>query len=168
MIYRLPDYSDKDMLSEYVKEHRENGEKSISASLGLASSEYRAWVEKIQRNAQTGDEVWGKSLLYLCIDDGRLIGLLSIRYDLPKELADKYGHIGYGVRPSERGKGYATEMLRYALSVCREKGMAQVIIGCYKDNTASLTVIKKNGGVLAWESDSYTEGRVSQYYTIKL
>ena len=67
-------------------------------------------------------EAWGKSLLYLCFDQNRLIGLLSIRYELPKELSEKYGDIGYGVRPSERNKGYATAMLRYALSVCKEKG----------------------------------------------
>ena len=123
MIYRLPEINDKAMLQEYVQEHYENKEISISASLGLSSSEYSDWVEKMQRNASVGDEEWGKSLLYLCFDKSKLIGLLSIRYDLPEFLRKKYGDIGYGVRPSERNKGYATMMLQYALSVCRNKGM---------------------------------------------
>ena len=108
MIYRLPELQDKDILQQYVQEHFDNNESSISASLGLASSDYAQWVEKIKTNALTGDDEWGKSLLYLCFDDGNFIGLLSIRYELPKALSEKYGDIGYGVRPSERKKGYAT------------------------------------------------------------
>jgi len=168
MIYRLPEISDQTIMQAYVQEHCDHHEASISASMGLMASKYAGWVEKIQRNAAQGDEAWGKSLLYLCFDQGKLIGLLSIRYDLPAALSEKYGDIGYGVRPSERNKGYATAMLRYALSVCREKGMKQVILGCYKDNPASAAVITKNGGVLVKESDSYHEGRTSQYYSINL
>lgn len=166
MIYRLPEINDKVILHEYIKEHYDNGETSINASLELETSEYGEWVKKIWRNALTGDELWGKSLLYLCINGGKLVGLLNIRYGLPKYLAEKYGHIGYGVRPSERKKGYATTMLRYALSVCKEKGMTHVILGCYKGNLASVATIKKNGGILAAETEN--GGRISQYYTIKL
>ena len=165
---RLPEINDKAMLQEYVQEHYENKETSISASLGLSSSEYSDWVEKMQRNASVGDEEWGKSLLYLCFDKSKLIGLLSIRYDLPEFLRKKYGDIGYGVRPSERNKGYATMMLQYALSVCRNKGMTKVILGCYKDNIASAKTIQKNGGILTEENNNYKEGKISQYYLINL
>ena len=168
MIYRLPEISDKIILQEYVQEHYDYNETSISASLGLTSSEYFDWVEKIQKNAIIGDELWGKSLLYLCLDSDRLIGLLSIRYELTEPLSKKYGDIGYGVRPSERNKGYATAMLKYALSVCKEKGMDNVILGCYKDNFASAATIKKNGGMLTDENDNYKEGKISQYYIISL
>ena len=87
---------------------------------------------------------------------------------MPESLSWKLGDIGYGVRPSERQKGYATEMLGYGLSVCREKGRTRVILGCYKDNLASAATIRKNGGVLAVENDNYEEGRISQYYQIDL
>ena len=83
-------------------------------------------------------------------------------------LTKKLGDIGYGVRHYERNKGYATTMLRYALSVCKEKGMDKVLLGCYKDNLASAATIKKNGGVLVDENDNYNEGRISQYYSLKL
>ncbi len=168
MIYRLPEISDKSILQEYMQEHYDNKENSISASLGLPAMEYTDWVEKIQRNALAGDEEWGKSLLYLCFDKDRLIGLLSIRYELPEKLTEIIGDIGYGVRPSERNKGYATAMLCYALSVCKEKGMDKVLLGCYKDNVASAKTIRKNGGVLMEENDNYNEGRISQYYLINL
>ncbi|MBR0461717.1 MAG: GNAT family N-acetyltransferase [Erysipelotrichaceae bacterium] len=165
---RLPEISDESILQEYVKEHFDNGEKSISASMGLSSSVYSEWVEKIHRNADTGDSTFGRSLLYLCFDEDRLVGLLSIRYELPEELRNKYGDIGYGVRPSQRNKGYATAMLKHALSVCREKGMDKVVIGCFKDNQASAATIKKNGGKLIAENGNYKEGLISQYYLIDI
>lgn len=170
MTYRMPEAGggDRERLCEYVREHRENGEIDISASHGLNDSEYSEWVGKIHKNASEGDGTWGKSLLYLCLEGGRLIGLLSIRYGLPEELSRKYGHIGFGVRPSERKKGYAAAMLEYALSVCKDKGMNRVILGCYKDNPASAAVIIKNGGVLISETGDYTEGRISRYYSIEL
>lgn len=168
MIYRLPEISDKSILQEYMQEHYDNKENSISASLGLPASEYTDWVAKIHRNASVGDEEWGKSLLYLCFDNNKLIGLLSIRYELPENLVEVYGHIGYGVRPSERNKGYATTMLRYALSVCREKEKDKAVLGCYKDNVASAKTIQKNGGVLVEENDNYSEGKISQFYLIDL
>jgi len=168
MIYRLPGIEDKEIINIYVQEHYENGEKNISASHGLTLSEYDKWVEKINRNAFIGDEIFGKSLLLLCFDEDRLIGLLSIRYDLPQELSHSIGDIGYGVRPSERNKGYATVMLKHALDVCRQKGKRKVILGCFKDNVASAKTIIKNGGVLLCENDNYEKGRLSQYYVIEL
>ncbi len=168
MIYRLPEAGDEAALAAYVREHHDNGETSISASLGLSSFDYAEWVEKIRRNAGVGDDEWGRSLLYLCLEETGLIGLLSIRFELPASLSEKYGDIGYGVRPSERCRGYATEMLRYALSVCREKGMSKVVLGCYKDNLASAATIRKNGGVLFAENEKYKAGRISQYYSIAL
>ena len=167
MNYRLPETDDQKILQEYVKEHLDRNER-ISASLGLVSCDYAQWVEMIHRNAEIGNEDWGRSLLYLCFDRDRLVGLLSIRYELPQSYVEKYGHIGYGVRPSERNKGYASEMLRHALSICREKGLNEVVLGCFKDNLASAATIRKNGGVLFAENESYKEGKLSQYYLIRL
>ena len=168
MDYRLPELSDEIMLRKYVQEHYDHGETSISASLGLSVSDYSDWVKKMRNNASVGDDEWGKSLTYLCFDEARLIGLLNIRYELPKNLSEKYGDIGYGVRPSERRKGYATAMLRHALFICKEKGLKQVTLGCYKDNFASVATIKRNGGILFAENNNYKDGTTSQYYLINL
>ena len=59
-------------------------------------------------------------------------------------------------------------MLEYALSVCKEKGMKKVILGCYKENLASAATIKKNGGTLITENENYKEEKTSQYYLIRL
>lgn len=168
MIYRLPEIDDKDILQEYMQEHYDNNELEIHASLVFSSSEYVNWLEMVHKNATTGNEEWGKSLLYLCFDNDKLVGLLSIRYDLPESLSKIYGDIGYGVRPTERNKGYATAMLKYALSISKEKGLDKVLLGCYKDNLPSAATIKKNGGVLVDENDIYEPGKISQYYLITL
>ena len=57
------------------------------------------------------------------------------------------GHIGYSVRPSERGKGIGTEMLKAALVKCKELGNDKILISCYKDNDSSEKVILNNGGI---------------------
>lgn len=168
MDYRLPQAGDEALLRDYVREHAEHGERSISASMGLAASDVGEWIARMRSSASTGEAGWGRSLLYLCFDGTRLVGLLSIRYELPAELSAIYGDIGYGVRPTERRKGYATAMLRHALSVCGDRGMKQVILGCYRDNAASAATIRRSGGVLFAENDNYTKGRISQYYLITL
>ena len=149
MKYRLPTIEDHEILKEYVMEHYSNGEKSISASLGMTNMNYDTWVKKVNHNSQEADDEWGKYYLYLVFnDDEKLVGLLNIRYDLPSHLRELYGDIGYGVRPSERRKGYATEMLHYALSICKEKNMKEVILGCYEKNYGSNKTIVNNGGIL--------------------
>lgn len=86
--------------------------------------------------------------MYLVFDeDNKLVGLLNIRFDLTDELREIYGDIGYGVRPSERRKGHATRMLKFALDICREKNM-------------------KNGGFL-YRND-YEEEKLSKDWKINL
>jgi len=168
MLYRLPGLDDEAILRDYVQEHYDYGEQHISASYSLTSMAYGDWVEKIKRCAETGEGESGRSLVLLCFDQERLVGLLSVRYELPRELSESIGDIGYGVRPTERRKGYATIMLRHALDICREKGKTSVIVGCYKDNVASARTIQKNGGVFIGENDNYTKGRPSLYFRIDL
>jgi predicted acetyltransferase len=167
MKYRLPQIEDAKILKEYVEEHYSNYERSISASLGMTNMNYNEWVDKINRNANIADDEWGRYYLYLVFDDNdKLIGLLNIRFDLTDELRERYGDIGYGVRPSERRKGYATVMLKYALNVCRENDMKYAILGCYENNYGSNKTIQNNKGV--FYKNNYEERKLSDEWTIKL
>ncbi len=80
-------------------------------------------------------------------DTGRLLGLLQIRLELKGYLINFGGHIGYCVRPSERRKGFATQMLRSALPICRAQGLQQVLVTCLEDNIGSAKTIEACGGV---------------------
>lgn len=76
------------------------------------------------------------------------------------------GHIGDGVRPSERRKGIATKMISLALDECRKLGIQKVLMVCDKDNVGSAKSIRNNGGVL--ENEIIVDGVVEQRYWIEL
>ena len=87
----------------------------------------------------------------------------------------KRGVIGYGVKPSERRKGYATQMLKYALKECKNHGLNKVIVGCYKENIGSAKAIIKNNGKLIKEknillniNDCWRINLVDQFYEIEI
>lgn len=85
--------------------------------------------------------------------DNKLVGMLQVRHCFNDYLEKYAGHIGYSVRPSERRKGYAKEMLKMALSFCREIGLDKVLITCIDGNAGSEKTILANGGV--YESTVY-------------
>lgn len=78
--------------------------------------------------------------------DNRIIGMIQVRHYFNEFLEKFGGHIGYSVRPSERHKGYAKEMLKMALSYCREIGLEKVLITCIDGNIGSEKTILANGG----------------------
>jgi len=80
--------------------------------------------------------------------DGALVGRVSVRHELNELLADTGGHIGFGVRPQHRRRGFATEMLRQSLVIARAAGVDRVLVTCDEDNAASATVIERLGGSL--------------------
>ena len=91
--------------------------------------------------------------LFVRKSDNRLVGMLQVRHCFNDYLEKYGGHIGYSVRPSERRKGYAKEMLRMALPYCRGIGLDRVLITCIDGNIGSEKTILTNGGV--YESTVY-------------
>ena len=111
------------------------------------------WLERVRRlnRPETCPEGLVPSDVYLALrlKDRKVVGMIDLRHSIDHPvLAAWGGHIGYSVRPSERGKGYAGEMLRQILPRARQLGMARVLVTCDEDNPASEKVILKNGGVL--------------------
>jgi predicted acetyltransferase len=79
---------------------------------------------------------------------GELVGRVSIRHELNDWLRRVGGHIGYGVRPAHRRRGYATEILRQSLIVARAVGVDRALVSCDDANIASARTIERCGGVL--------------------
>ena len=90
---------------------------------------------------------------YVGVADGVIVGRLSLRHRLNEFLEKIGGHIGYGVRPSQRRRGFATEMLRRALPLCAQLGIERALVTCDVDNLGSRSVIERCGGV--FESVSF-------------
>ena len=96
-----------------------------------------------------------------------LIGAVNIRHYLNEKLLREGGHIGDGIRPSERRKGYATKMIGLALIECKKLGIDRVLMICDKENIGSAKSIINNGGVL--ENEFVDEdGNIEQRYWIEL
>ncbi len=74
------------------------------------------------------------------------VGAVNIRHFLTESLLKSGGHIGDGIRPSERGKGFGTEIIRLSLLECKKMGINKVLIICNKNNIASKKTIIRNGG----------------------
>ena len=88
------------------------------------------------------------SIQLVSFDDvGRALGFLNLRLRLNEDLLNYAGHIGYSIRPSERGKGYAKEALRQGLQVAKEKNIKKTLVTCSVNNPASRAVILANGGI---------------------
>lgn len=114
-------------------------------------------------------EAFGKYVpdsTFFCLDTERriFVGAVNIRHYLNDSLLIGGGHIGSGVRPSERGKGYGTKMLALAVEECRRLGIANILVCCDKSNTASARTIVKNGGIL--ENEIVDDGVPVQRYWI--
>jgi predicted acetyltransferase len=103
----------------------------------------------------------------LDVERNILLGAVNIRHYLNDYLLQFGGHIGDGIRPSERRKGYATEMIRLSLIECKKLGIDKVLMVCDKANIGSAKSIIKNGGIL--ENEFVDEdGEVNQRYWIDL
>lgn len=87
------------------------------------------------------------STYWLINEDKRIMGVVNIRHQLREFLLNSGGHIGYGIRPSERRKGFATKLLALSLEKAKELGLRKALVVCDSSNTGSLKTIIKNGGV---------------------
>lgn len=105
---------------------------------------------------------------YFCLDRDRdrMVGAVNIRHSLNDYLLACGGHIGDGIRPSERRKGYGTAMMGLALEECSKLGIRKVLIVCSRGNIGSAKTIIRNGGIL--ENEVETDGAVMQRYWIAL
>ncbi len=103
-----------------------------------------------------------------CLDTDRniFVGAVNIRHYLNEGGLQTGGHIGDGIRPSERRKGYATAMIALALEECKKLGIHRVLMCCDKENVGSAKSIMNNGGVL--ENEVEDEGHLTQRYWIQL
>jgi predicted acetyltransferase len=86
-------------------------------------------------------------LIYWAVLDEQVAGRIALRLELNEFLRQVGGHIGYIVRPSFRGQGVATEMLRLVLATEAAKKMGRLLVTCDEGNLASEKAILRNGGV---------------------
>ena len=90
------------------------------------------------------------TLLFAFESTGKLVGRVSIRHSISGHLLNIGGHIGYGVIPSQRRKGFATEILKEKLTYVRDvlPELNRLLLTCDETNIGSIKTIEQNGGIL--------------------
>ena len=159
----------KEQAIEFRKEFFEHGEFVINGSeLFDKTDDYPEWCRTVDANTkeETVNPNWVITDIFFAVDDqNRIVGIIDFRHTLNDFLKD-LGHCGYSVRPSERRKGFATEMLRQLLEVAKKAGMNELYLSVEKKNEPSVKTITRNGGV--YERSFEFDGEQADIYRIAL
>lgn len=159
---------EREYLSFYW-EWKDSGENMVPWVISKDPSDFHAMLKFLSDNEQGIGlpEGWvPDSTRWLINEQERVLGAVNIRHRLTENLLNAGGHIGYGIRPSERQKGYATLLLKLSLEESRRLGINEVLVVCDADNIASEKTIINNGGK---PDTSFIEedGNVIKRYWIK-
>lgn len=96
--------------------------------------------------------------------DNRIIGSINVRWNLTEEMKQFGGNIGYGIRPTERRKGYNKINLYLGLIEVQKLGLDKVMLVCEINNLGSSRTMQSLGGMLERiEVDPY-DGLLTSVY----
>ena len=147
---RRPTIADKETILSMVAEFEEMQSAHDGGFWEKGCFDYEAWLagnQDMEMGLQL-PEGWVPSIQLVGFAEDEAVGFLNLRLRLNDYLLHQGGHIGYSVRPSARGKGYAKDMLQQGLELARTKNIEQVLVTCSENNSASRAVIVANGGQL--------------------
>ncbi len=164
-----PDKEHESQAHDFKQEFFDNNEKVINGSELLDQMDnYEEWLVSVTNNIseETVDPAWVVTDTFFAVNEAdRIVGIIDLRHTLNDFLKD-FGNCGYSVRPSERRKGYATEMLRQILGIAKQSGMDELHLSVERDNEPSVKTIKYNGGL--YERSFEFEGEMADIYRITL
>ena len=156
--FEVPSIERKHEAIEYIYEHKRAGSNiNGSGSLDKYIDNYEGWLEKLEQDrVRIPDEHRVPAETYFLIreEDNKIVGMINIRLCLNEFLSKFGGHIGYGIRPSERGKGYNKINLYLGLGICDKHDIDIVFMDADLNNPASWKTMEALGGV-----------RVKKYYS---
>lgn len=147
-----PDITYYEKYNEMMKEWCDSNTQIAPWFLDKPFDSIEEFAEFIQMLDETElgnqDKRYCSATSYFVIDENdRLVGAASLRHYLTVEGLNTWGHIGYGVRPSERRKGYGTEILKLTLEEAKKKKIYKVLMGAHKSNVGSCKVIENCNGI---------------------
>ena len=156
----------KKQLFDLLDEWYATGEKIVPYAIRKANyHDFDRYVSAIEGPGDGGETVPDSTFFCLDVERNIFVGAVNIRHSLNAGLLLYGGHIGDGVRPSERRKGIATQMIALALKECRKLGIRRVLMVCDKENIGSAKSILNNGGVL--ENEVIVNGVTQQRYWLE-
>jgi predicted acetyltransferase len=157
-----------EMIEEWVFDQKVNH--TNHSPWAIFKNDYHDFSKYLEQLDQKKEEngLVPNTVLFLYDDERkRLLGAVDIRHRLNQSLLLNGGHIGDGIRPSERQKGYGTILVKLALEECKKLGISKVLMVCDKTNIASRNTIVHNGGILENEVTN-SDGSIDQRFWIEL
>ena len=151
MELRKPRLADKETILAMMSEFEQTQSVHDGGFWDAENFVYEEWLEtNMQKEMGINlPENRVPSIQFVLFDkSGHALGFLNLRLRLNEGLLNHAGHIGYSIRPSERGKGYAKESLRQGLQIAKGKNIKRALVTCSTENPASRAVILANGGEL--------------------
>ena len=170
--YEKPSMSRKNEIIEYLDEFVEY-ESDINGAGSLDKIyEGYSFEEALDRCLKMKDEEFAKSVgrcpgntfLLIRESDNRIVGTLNLRWNLNEEMLRFGGHIGYGIRPTERRKGYNKINLYLGIVEAKKVGLEKVMLDCDVNNIGSDRTLKALGGVLERTEIDPSDGILTNVY----
>lgn len=170
--FEKPSIERKDEIVEYINEFVEyksniNGsgsldkilegytfEQALERCLSMENSEY---AERVGRCT-------GKTFLLVRENDNKIVGTINIRWNLNEAMLQFGGHIGYGIRPTERRKGYNKINLYLGMIEAGRVGLDKVMLSCDVSNIGSDKTLKALGGKLERTEIDPSNGILTNVY----
>ena len=147
----LPEEVDREQLEAMQKEFVEGDHGDVTPFLlDPKDMNFQRWIEHtIAWRYTVPKPTYAKSTLFILTSEKTgPAGALDLRHYLTERLLSGGGNIGYGIRPSLRGKGYAPFMLGLGVEKAKELGLGKTLVCCDEDNPASAHTIEDCGGRL--------------------
>lgn len=168
-----PTMDEKEELIKMVNEFADANDEYQFEGLGnfkkIYDSSYEEFYDGLEVNKHINqiNPEWANQTSYVLIDEnGHIYGAANIRHELKGKLREIGGHVGYGIRPSERGKGYATLQLKLLLEKMDKMGIDNALITCRENNIGSIKTMNKFIGTADSLIPSRYEGIMEYRYWV--
>lgn len=159
---KTPTLSDQNLYEELIRRWKTYEGEEISYSMNPENKPF----SEVLSDFHCLPEGWVPAVYYFIMESGRMVGLCNLRYGDNPYILNFAGHIGYGIAPWERRKGYATRALFLLKEEARKKGMQKVLLTCDDTNEGSRRTILANSGL--YEKTEVTYGVAKEFYWIEL
>lgn len=167
LTFELPTAGDREDVLGFYREFEASG----GSCIGMGGyADFDRWLTGMhnRHKGRNLPEGYVRENFYLCRENGALVGVFSLKFELTEYLLHFGGHVGYAVRPACRNRGLATRMLHQGMDIARGFGFDKLLCICDDDNYASEKVIVNNGGTLENELYDPEEAVTVKRYWIAL
>ena len=173
----IPTINRKQEALDYLKENIEyNSDLNGTGNMDMClyGVTYEEWLLELKKREDIEylkqiNRYQSKTFFVVRDSDDKIVGMINVRYNISEDKLKTWAsHIGYGIRPTERRKGYAKIALYLGLLEERKLGEEKVLLNCAVDNVGSNKTILSLGGKLEKTIFDEYDKTMTNYYWINV